>query len=382
MQAEGDIMRLEFTESQLALQQDLRVFFESETPIEAVREAEKDRALRRGPAWDQFVERGWLALPLPEAHGGQGRSFTDLCVLLEEVGRSLFTGPVLSTLVYGALPIASFGSESQKEQLLPMVARAGTVLTAALDDPESGLESRTVASQTGDGYVLRGDKVFVSAGDIADYVLVTARLGQKTGQSSIFIVPTNATGVTVRPTEALAPEFDCIVELDGVKLSADSMLGGDEAGQKIEELIFQSGAVGLCAQMLGATQKIFEMTVEYAKQREQFGRPIGSFQAVQHHCANMAIDVDSMRYVTYVAAGQMGTGENTDHSVALAKGWCSMASERVLALAHQVHAGVGFLEDHELNLFTRRLKVWGMANGSAQHHMEALADELGHKSVV
>jgi alkylation response protein AidB-like acyl-CoA dehydrogenase len=375
-------MRLEFTDSQLALQQELRAFFDSEAPVEAIREAEKDRALRRGSAWERFVERGWLAAPLPEAYGGQGRSFTDLCVLLEEAGRSLFTGPVLSTLVLGALPISNFGSQSQKDSLLPQVARGETVLTAALDDPEGDLESRTVARQIGDGFVLNGQKVFVNAADVADYVLVTARLGQDTAQSSVFIVPTNATGVTVRPTAALAPEFDCIVELDDVELSADSVLGGDEAGQKVQDLIFRLGAVGLCALMLGATQRIFEMTVEYAKQRTQFGRPIGSFQAVQHHCANMAIDVDTMRYVTYVAAGRLGTGENPDHSVALAKGWCSMASERVLALAHQVHAGVGFLEDHPLNLFTRRLKVWAMANGSAQNHMETLAIELSNKSVV
>jgi alkylation response protein AidB-like acyl-CoA dehydrogenase len=372
-------MDVELSEAQKRLQAEARAFLDRECPTDLVRSVEKERRGCPPELWARACERGWLGVALPKEHGGSGGDYLDMAVLLEEMGRALFPGPLAATLVYGALPILAFGTEGQQRRYLADIARGRVVFTGAMAEPWVAPDSSpfsTLARRTDEGYVLRGRKLFVPHSTSADFFLVSAR-AQNSGRSLLSIVPKEAHGLTVSLLEGLASEYDGEVSLDGVLVPGEDVLGNQESGPRIMKQVDRWSAVALCAQMLGACQKLLEMTVEYAKQRVQFGRPIGSFQAIQHHCANMAIDVDSMRLMTYHAAWKLARGSDAEPESSMAKLWCSEAADRVAALAHQVHAAIAFTEEHPLPLFSRRLKVWSLACGSAAEREETIAGNLG-----
>jgi len=372
-------MDVELSDAQKRLQQEARAFLERECPTDLVRAVEKGRRGCPRDLWTGVCERGWLGVPLPREHGGSGGDFLDLAVLLEEMGRALFPGPYASTLVYGALPILAFGTGPQKHRYLHDVAQGRSVFTGALAepwrDPNSG-PSTTLTRRDAEGYALHGRKLFVPHATEADFFLVSARV-RDSGRPLASIVPRGSPGVQVSLLDGLAPEYDGEVALDGVRVPSEDVLGDQETGPRTIEQVDKWSAVALCAQMLGACQNLLEMTVAYAKQRVQFGRPIGSFQAIQHHCANMAIDVDSMRLMTYHAAWKLARGGDSEPEASMTKLWCSEAADRVAALAHQVHAAIAFTEEHPVPLFSRRLKVWSLACGGPVEREEAVAGSLG-----
>jgi alkylation response protein AidB-like acyl-CoA dehydrogenase len=333
--------------------------------------------------WDKMVELGWPGVMIPEDYGGIGGDFMDLCILLEAMGEVCCPGPFFSTVVLGGLALLLAGSDDQKEMILPRLAAGDLILSLALTEPGawygvSGI--RMPALSEGDDYVINGTKLFVENAHISDTILCAARTGNEGTPDegiTLFLVDAKDPGVTCTVLDTLAYDKQCEVVFHNVRVPAKNILGKKGEAQGLLEDLEEKAAVAKCAEMVGGLQAAFDMTVAYAKEREQFGRPIGSFQAVQHHCANMVIDVDGARFIAYQAAWRIAQGLPAGMEAAMAKAWTSEASRRVATLGHQIHGAVSFCEEHDMHLYYRKAKAGEMAFGDGDYHLEKVARHLG-----
>ncbi len=376
-------MDLGFDESQTMLKNSAREFLEQECPTTLVRAMEEDERGYTPELWGKVADLGWLGLALPEQYGGLGLSYFDLVLLLEEMGRAMLPGPFFSTVVLGGMTILEAGSDAQKQEYLPKIASGDTIATLALTEPSATYEPsgiQTTATARGSDYVLNGIKLFVPDGQVADVLIVAARTQESSDPAqgvTLFVVDSNTPDVTITPLVTISAEKQAEVELRDVVVPSSSVLGQVDQGWSAVSRVLDMAAVGKCAEMLGGADRVLEMTVNYVKDRVQFGRPVGSFQAVQHHCANMATDVEGCRYVAYQAAWRVAEGLPATREVAIAKAWVSDAYRRVCALAHQSHGAIGFTNDPALQLDPRRAKPADLAYGDSDYHRELVAQELG-----
>ena len=373
-------MDLGLSETQQMLKNSAREFLDSECPDTYVRAMEEDERGYTPEMWRKLAAQGWLGLIFPEEYGGAGLSFLDLSILLEEMGRALLPCPFFSTVLLGGMTIMDAGSEAQKHEFLPKIAQGQAIVTLALTEPSArwdaaGVETRATAE--GEGYIINGTKLFVPNAHVSDYLIVAARTGDGQRDVTLFIVPREVEGISQTLLKTIASDRQSEVVFDQVIVPSDSVLGEVNQGWDTVEKVLQWGAVGRCAEMVGGGQQVLDMTVEYAKQRVQFGRPIGSFQAVQHHCANMATDVEGSRYITYQAAWRLSEGLPAEREVAMAKAWASDAYRRVCALGHQCHGAIGFTKEHNMQLYSRRAKAAELAFGDSDLHLETVAQLIG-----
>ncbi len=370
-------MDLSLSEGQEMLKKMARDFLVNECPKTLVREMEEDESGHSPELWRKMAGQGWLGLVFPEKYGGMGMDFLDLAVLLEEMGRACLPGPYFSTVVLGGLTLLEAGSEEQKAELIPQVAAGEKILTLALTEPSASYTQEGIDNEAraeGDDYVISGTKLFVPDAHIADYMICAARTGDRI---TLFLVDAKAPGISTTLLKTIASDKLCEVVFDKVRVPKANVLGEVGGGWALVENIIQRAAAAKCAEMVGGAQQVLEMTVDYSKQRVLFGRPIGSFQAIQQHCANMAIDVDGCRFITYQAAWMLSTGLPCTKEVAMAKAWTSDAYRRVTALGHQVHGGMGFIKDHDMQLYYRRAKAAEVTFGDAEFHREVVAREMG-----
>lgn len=374
-------MDLGLNETQQMLKNSAREFLQAECPDTYVRAMEEDARGYTPDMWQKIAEQGWLGLIFPEEYGGVGLTYLDLSVLLEEMGRALLPGPFFSTIVMGGMAIMDAGTDDQKRRLLPQICDGQHIVTLALTEPSARWDAagiQTTAAQNADGaWTLNGTKLFVPNAHVADTYIVAARTGDAERDITLFFVPGDADGVTQTLLKTIASDRQSEITLDGVSLPAEAALGEVNKGWDTIEKVLAWGAIGKCAEMVGGAEQVLEMTVEYAKQRTQFGRPIGSFQAIQHHCANMATDVEGSRYITYQAAWLLSEGESAAQEVAMAKAWVSDAYRRICALGHQCHGAIGFTKEHNMQLYSRRAKAAELAFGDTDFHLETVADGLG-----
>lgn len=378
-------MDLGLDEAQQMLKTTARTFLEAECPTSYVRAMEKDERGMTAELWSKMVDQGWLGLIVPETYGGVGMSFFDLSLLLEETGRALLPGPLFSDVVQGGMAIADAGTQCQKEKLLPRLSQGQIIVTMALTESNArldaaGIETRAVPVCPGskeDGFIINGTKLFVPYAHVSDYLIVVARTGDEEKDITLFIVPRETLGVSQVLLKTIASDRQSEVVLDGVSVPRSAVLGEIGEGWKTIEKILAWGATGKCAEMLGGAQAVLEMTVEYARQRLQFGHPIGTFQAIQHHCADMATDVESSRYLTHQAAWRLSNNLPAEREVAISKAWVSNAYGRVCALAHQCHGAIGFTKEHDLQLYSRRAKAAEVAFGDSDYHLEMVASSIG-----
>ncbi len=375
-------MDLGFTEEQEMLRKSTREFLAKECPRSYVRAMEEDPKGYSPEVWKKMAEMGWLGLVVPEQHGGSGASFLDLCILLEEMGRALLPGPFFSTVVLGALVIMDAGTDAQKKQFLPKVASGEMVLAFALNEPSASWEASGVeltAQARGDHYALNGTKLFIRDAKVADCLVVAART-KKTANPvegiTLFLVDPKSKGVSSELLLTIGSDKQCEVAFKDAQVPKGNVLGKVDEGWPVIERALLRAAAAKSVELVGSSQQVLEMTVDYAKQRVQFGRPIGSFQAIQHHCANMATDVDGSRYIAYQAAWALSEGMEARREVSMAKAWVSDASRRVAALGHQVHGGIGFTKEHDMQLFSRRAKAGELAFGDGDYHRKIVADLL------
>ena len=373
-------MDLGLNEAQQMLKNSAREFLDAECPDALVRELELDERGYTPELWGKLAEQGWLGLIFPEGYGGVGLTFLDLSILLEEMGRAMLPGPFFSTVVLGGMAIMDAGSEEQKQEYLPRIAEGQIIVTLALTEPSARWDAAGVqltATPSGDGYVLNGTKLFVPNAHISDYLVVAARTGTGAEDVTLFIVRRETNGVTQTLLQTIASDRQSEIVFDDARLPGSAVLGKVNAGWATVARVLDWGAIGKCAEMSGGGQKVLDITVDYVKQRTQFGRPIGSFQAIQHHCANMATDVEGSRYITYQAAWRLSEGLPAKREVAMAKAWVSDAYRRVCALGHQSHGAIGFTKEHNMQLFSRRAKAAELAFGDSDYHLDAVAHAIG-----
>jgi len=296
-------------------------------------------------------------------------------------------GPYFSTVILGSLPIVAAGSEEKKQVFLPKIANGEMIMTMALTEPSakydpSGIEVKATAD--GDNYIIEGTKLFVSDAHVADYIICVARTQDTADKSqgiSLFLVDAKSPGISYTLLKTIASDRQCEVVFDKVRVPNKSVLGELNNGWKIVERTLKQAAAAKCAEMIGGAQQVLEMTVDYAKQRVQFGKPIGSFQAIQHHCANMAIDTEGSRFLTYQACWMLSENLSCEKEVYMAKAWVNDAYRRVVGLGHQIHAGVGFTKDHDMQLYFRRAKGAAAMFGDSSYHREKVAQALDSLSL-
>ena len=374
-------MDLGLSEEQEMLKNFARDFLEKESPEKLVREMEEDERGYTDALWQGMAQQGWQGLMIPEEHGGNGMDFLDLCVLLEEFGRALVPGPFISTVVLGAIPVLLAGSDAQKKEILTKVAAGELVMTLAFTEPSARFDAEGVeltAEAKGDGYVLNGTKLFIPDAHVADMLVVVARTGGS-GEDGItlFLVDGKASGVTSTVLKTIASDKQCEVKFENVEVGADAVLGEVGNGWETMRLVQRRATVAYCAYLVGLSQRDFEISVDYAKERIQFGRPIGSFQAIQHKAADMVTDVDGSRFIMYRAAWAVNEDEDDqDLQVSMAKAWCSDASRRVVAHGQQIHGGIGFTKEYIIQLYFRRQKMAELMWGDGEYHREKVADLL------
>ena len=388
-------MDLELDPEQRLLVASARSFLARACPIAHVRAMEADELGFSPDLWREMASLGWLGTAVPVASGGSGRSLLDAALLCEEMGRALLPAPFLSTCVVAAPLIEEVGSDLERDRWLRAIAQGEAIATLALAEPgwrdewgEVATELRRSGADEAD-LVLAGRKHFVHFAAGADLVLVVARAragaiadGAPDGLHLVALGD-GAAGVSVTRLDTLGGDHQYEVLLDDVAigrallLGASSPRGADRVAVAVERALDRA-AVGSVAYAAGAARRVLEMTVDYARTREQFGRPIGSFQAVAHRCVDMQSDVDALEVLARRAAWSLAHDpDGAALAVSAAKAYAADALRRIFAHAHQVHGAIGFSMEHDLQLFSRRAKAIELAWGSGALHRERVARAIG-----
>ena len=376
-------MDLAFSEEQEMLKKMARDFLTDKFPKTAVKEIEESELGYSPEIWKEMAELGWMGLVFPEEYGGAEMTFLDLAMLLEEMGRACLPGPYFSTVVLGGLPILDAGSEEQKQEYLPKIANGEAIFTLALTESSARYDAAAIevkAAADNDAYILNGTKLFVPDANVADYMLVVARTSSGTKPEdgiTIFIVDAKSPGISCTVLKTIANDKLCEVVFNQVRVPKGNILGELNQGWSAVKKIIERAAVGKCCEMVGCIQQALDMTVDYAKERKQYDRPIGSFQVIQHYCVDMITDVEGTRLSAYQTAWMISEGLPCTQEVAIAKAWVGEACQRVMALAHQIHGAIGVTIDHDLQYYTRRAKAAEVTFGDAGFYREIVAQEMG-----
>ena len=375
-------MDLTLTEDQELVQSTAREFLAARSDGADAKAMAGD-PLGYSPAlWKEMTDLGWTGLAVPEPYGGVGESFLELCLLIEEMARAQVPSPFLTAAACSGMAITRYGSDEQKRELLGEICR-GRVISYAPEPVggRTGPGSGVTATADGDGFVLGGAAPFVPYAHAAGDLLVVARGPDgDPGTATVFVAAADSPGITREQLSVVGTDRMCRVTFDRVRLPATGVLGGAGqagAGGPAAAVISAYGTAATCAAMVGDAQGVLDATVEYATQREQFGKPVGSFQAVAHHCADMAIDVLSSRLIGYEAIWRLSRDLDAADEVSVAKSWVSEACQRVCSLGHQVHGAVGFTMEHKLHWWLRHVTASALAFGDASFHTGQVATSLG-----
>ena len=370
-----------FSEEQEMLRQSARALLEKECPSAVVRKLMEDETGFDPALWKKIAELGWVGLVVPEKYGGGGLTYVDLVLIMEEMGRVVLPSPFIWTVMF-AEAIKRAGSDNQKSSLLPKVASGDLIATVAYLEPSAAWSADAItmsARKDSDGYILNGSKLFVNDAHIADCMLVAARTGESGNRGvTLFALEAKRMGITItRLTTMDQTRKLAEVKFTDVKVETSDIVGAPGNGWETLSKVIDRGKVMLAGEMMGGAQKVLELTVDYAKVRVQFGRPIGSFQAVQHKCANMMIDVESAKSAAYYASWAVSNEvDEAPLAAALAKAAASDAFRRVSADGIQLHGGIGFTWDHDLHLYFKRAKSSEFTFGDANWNRELVAQGI------
>jgi alkylation response protein AidB-like acyl-CoA dehydrogenase len=357
-----------FSADQQLLKNSARAFLDEHVKPAQVRLLWDDPRGESEALWKEMAQLGWLGLALPEDAGGSALGLLETAILQDELGRAACPSPYLPT-VLAAMAINRFGGPAHKTRWLPAIASGHARATVALmeralDFHPEAIETR--ADERGGKVALSGVKQFVPWAHVADVILVPARVGEAL---AVYVVEASAPGVSITPLSGMDPGTRLAqVMLDGAAVAAEARLPADAL-----PFLLQWGAVGAAAEMLGASRRCLDMAVDYAKVREQFGQPIGSFQAIRHTCAEMLLEVENAHSATYYAAWALDSGaEDGALAASVAKSYVNDASRKVCGNAIQVHGGIGFTWEYDLHLYFKRAKALEPLYGDAEHHRELI----------
>jgi alkylation response protein AidB-like acyl-CoA dehydrogenase len=378
-------MDIGFSEEQELLRDTARKFLDAECTTKFVREMMATEAAVTDALWHRLAENGWLGITYPEDDGGAGLGLLDLVVLMEEVGRAVMPGAYPATVLLGGAAIAEAGSPEQRQEWLPRIAAGEAKATLAVTEPNVRWDAAGItaaAREARGGFVISGTKMFVPDAHLADVLVVAARSRDGSTMEdgvSLFLVPKDAAGLDIR----LLPSIDqtrklCEVRLDNVSVPASALLRELHRGWPPLARVIDRAAVALSAEICGAAQRVLDMTVEYAKLRVAFGKPIGSYQGVKHKCADMLVEIENAKSLTYYAAWAMDEGDpEAEMAVSMAKAAASDAGRKVCAAGIQLHGGIGMTWEHDLHLYLKRAKADEVAFGDATWHRERIARLMG-----
>ena len=373
-------MNFSFTTEQEELRRYTRQWLDENCPLETVRMLmDTERGYDDGH-WAAIAEMGWLGMAIPSEWGGAGFTFLELFVLLEEQGRSLFCAPFLSTVVMAAGVVEEAGDDRQKKEILSAIASGELIAAVAFTEPNGRWEAEGVTTEArprpGGGWTLNGTKSFVLDGHVADLLVVAAGTDQGV---SLFLVPAGTEGVAPGRLETMdQTRKQAEITLTDVHLASDALLGPEGGGWPILDRMLERAAVALSAEQVGGAQACLEMAVSYAKVRKQFGRPIGSFQAIKHKCADMLAQVESARSAAYYAGWAVSEdNEERPLMASLAKSYCSESYFFSAAENIQIHGGIGFTWEHNAHLYFKRAKSSELLFGDPSFHREKIAVQLG-----
>ena len=370
-------MNFAFSEEQEELRASVRRFLTEKSPETEVRRL-MDTTEGYDPAvWSQMADQlGLQSLTIPEEFGGSGFTYVELIVVLEEMGAALLCAPFFSTVALAANALMTSGDDEAKKDLLPGIASGETIATLAITEDNgrwdfSGIEC--AATQSGDGWVINGHKMFVIDGHVANLVVVAAR---SAAGVSLFAVQGDAAGLTRTPL----PTMDQTRKQARLEFAATpaKLIGTDGGAEPGLSKTLDLAAVALAAEQVGGAQRVLDSSVEYAKTRIQFGRPIGSFQAIKHKCADMLLEVESAKSAAYYAG--WAAAEDSDELpvvASLAKSYCSEAYFHAAAENIQIHGGIGFTWEHPAHLYFKRAKSSELLLGDPSYHRELLAQRIG-----
>lgn len=367
-------MNLLLNEQEALVQQSLRDFLSAECPPALVRSAEAAATGYDAQLWSRLAGLGWLGLSLPEAVGGQSLPIGYLGLLLEETGRCIAPIPVHSTLT-AALVIERFG-DARHWPLLAEVVKGERILSFAVLERSARWERRAIgleARREGEELVLSGEKFFVDDFDISKTCVVACRLADADGGFGLVLVDTDSAGIGRQRLVPMAKDSESVVTFDEVRVPAANLLGG---GAHAVDVLMDSASVLMASQMQGAARRAMEFAVEYVKQREAFGQPIGAFQSIQHLAADMLNAVDAAQMLAREAIWLSDEGLPARVEASQAK---SFANERCLMVcrsAQQMHGGIGFMAEFDLNLWYRRVAAWSMRCGTTREHRRRIAASL------
>ena len=375
-------MDLRFSETQEILKQMARDFLTTECPKTLVRKLEQSEEGYSPELWKKMAELGWMGLIIPEEYGGMGYTFQDLVVLLEEIGRNILPGPLIATIT-STFAILEAGTEEQKKELLPKIAQGELILTTALLEGDGVFDAFGIgikATPQGDDFIINGTKLFVEMAHVANYILCVTRT--KDGASpekgiTILIIDSKTPGISCEVIPTTAADKLCEVRFNNVTVPKKNIIGKVDEGWPIAEMILRKGSIAKCTESIGAIETCVEMTVAYSKERVQYDRPIGSFQAVQHKIADMWTAMDTSRYLVYEAAWMESEGLPCVKEASMAKAYVNDVYKDVAKWAVRLHGAIATSADHDIPLYYRRSKSADIAFGNTDFHREIVAQKIG-----
>ena len=366
-------MDMGFNERQQILSRTAREFLEAECPTSLVRELEVSDKGYSEALWLKMAGLGWLGLALPTEHGGSGGDLADLVVLAEEMGRALVPGPFLASSVLCGQTLARGGRHDQRE--LPLGAMCRGELVVVMAGQRAGLGSGVTVAKTDGGWVLNGTVPFVPyAGAAGYFVVVPASDSGERGAP--MLVGAESPGIECTPMESMPAIRQYELRFRDVRVRQSAAVGPGTEGRTALSEALDWATVVQCGEMVGRAEKVLEMVVDYSKVRVQFGRPIGSFQAVQHRCADLRVAVDGARLLTHQAAWKLSRGAPAAESVSMAKAHCGSMSRQATEAGHSIFAGIAFAMEHDMHLYTTRSKISEANQGDTDVHLGRIGERL------
>jgi len=358
-------------------------FMKEKSPGSFVKNTLKEEKGFSGALWKEMADLGWLGLIYAEPYGGSGGDFFDLFVLFEEMGKAVFPSPFFCSAVFAGLLINEAGDERVKKACLPGIIEGKKILTVGLQNDQGfydyqkpALQARAVGK---DSFRVRGTCLLVPYAHVAEEILVCARVmkGSRSSGSTLFKTRAKGPGIQLTPLNTITGEKYFAVTFNDYPASAEDVLGSPGKGAAYVEKVMPKLIALKCGEIVGGLSKVVDMTVDYVKQRAQFGKPLGVLQVVQHYCADMTTLSDTARMIAYQAASLISAGLPCAKEVAMAKAWCSDAYKRATQIAHQLHGGIGFTEEHDLHLYYKHAKALEMEFGDSWVQRQKVAEEMG-----
>jgi alkylation response protein AidB-like acyl-CoA dehydrogenase len=374
-------MALILTEEQSMLRDSARGLIGDKAPVSHLRHLRDSRDATgfSRELWKSFADMGFAGLLVPENHGGSGLGCVEAGVIMEEIGRTLMPSPFLSTAVLAASALSRGGSAAQKAEHLPKISTGELLATLAVDEGSKHrpLQTRLQAARSGNGFRLNGSKAFVVDGHVADLLIVAARTAGSAGEReglTLFLVDPRTKGVATERTIMVDSHDAARIDFDNVEVNADHVLGEVDQGFALLEGVLNIGRGAVASEMVGLSEEVFGRTVSYLKERKQFGKAIGEFQALQHRAAQLYIDIEITRAAVLKALQTLdGDVANAAAAVAVAKARAGATATRAVQEGVQMHGGMGMTDQFDIGFFMKRARVCEELFGDANFHADQLA---------